>query len=228
MKKVLITWWNKWIWLETTKLLLKKWFYIIILARDFSDFEITSDNIKTIKIDLSKKEELATICRDIWKIDILINNAWVLFWKKYNKYSQENIDYIMQLNLLTPIKLIEYFLELNPKLRVVNTSSMAARIWDDDLYYGVTKAWITNMTKSFANQKWRNGLIINSVAPWPINNNMLNSIYKEKKESIPYVSLTNDYNTSINVAKTIAWLASESPNTINWCTIDINDWMYFN
>ncbi len=228
MKKVLITWWNKGIWLEITKLFLFHWYYVIVIARDFSNFSLNNSNLKKIEFDLTKNSQLEKICSAIWKIDILINNAWVLFWLEYEKYSEYQINYILQLNLLTPIKLIENFLKTNTHLRVVNTSSLAWRIWDDDLYYAITKAWIINMTKSFARKKWPHWLIINSVNPGPIDNSMLNLISKERKESIPKISLSWKYNNSINVAKTIFWLANDAPNTINWCSIDINDWLFFN
>jgi len=52
MKKVLITGWNKWIGLATTELFLEKWFKVIILARDFSNFKIENNNLEKIEFVL--------------------------------------------------------------------------------------------------------------------------------------------------------------------------------
>lgn len=89
MKKVLITWWNKGIGLETTKLFLEKWFEVVVLGRDFSNFKLENKNLSTIEFDLVNVEKIKDLYHKIWKIDILINNAWIMHGINYKEYNKE-------------------------------------------------------------------------------------------------------------------------------------------
>ena len=65
MKKVLITGWNKWIWLATTKLFLEKWFRVLVLARDFSHFKLEDNNLEKIEFDLKNIDKIWELCKKI-------------------------------------------------------------------------------------------------------------------------------------------------------------------
>ena len=226
MKKVLITGWNKWIGLATTKLFLEKWFRVIILARDFSDFKIKNDNLEKIEFDLKNTSKILELCNKIWKIDILINNAWIMHWINYLEYNEKLQNDILNVNLVAQIELIKWFEKLNDKLRIVNNASIAGEIWHPDIWYGITKAWVINMTKSFAKILWPKGIVINCISAWPVETDMLSSIPEARKESIKSNVMTGRFARPEEIAETFYFLWVVSPEYINWICIDVNNWAF--
>jgi 3-oxoacyl-[acyl-carrier protein] reductase len=130
-KTVLITGGNKGIGLEVTKQFLDLDYNIIVIARDFKDFEFQNHpKIKQVEFDLSKVDEIENLISKFEKIDILINNAGVMYSLPYNQYPNDKKDTMLKLNIEAPIKLIEEVSKsmlLKENGRIVNNASIAAR-----------------------------------------------------------------------------------------------------
>jgi len=223
MKKVLITGWNKWIGLATTKLFLEKWFKVLVLARDFSEFKIENENLEKIEFDLKNTDKILELCDKIWKIDILINNAWIMHWINYLEYNEKLQKEILDINLVSQIELIKWFEKLNDKLRIVNNASIAGEIWHPDIWYWITKAGVINITKSFAKILWPKWVIVNCVSAWPVETNMLSTIPKARKTEIKKSVITGRFAKPEEIAKTFYFLGVDSPEYINWICIDVNN-----
>lgn len=223
MKKVLITGWNKWIWFATTQLFLEKWFYVIVLARDFSEFTIENKKIERIEFNLNNVWDISELCSNIWKIDILINNAWIMNWISFEKYNQELQNEILNVNLVSQIELIKWFEKLNDNLRVVNNASIAWEIWHPDIWYWITKAWVINMTKSFAKILWSKWIVVNCISAWPVDTDMLSTIPEERKSEIKNNVMTWRFAKPEEIAKTFYFLWVDSPEYINGICIDVNN-----
>ena len=223
MKTVLITGGNKGIGLELTKLFLELKYHIIVVARDFTDFAYKSD-VKCIEYDLVDTEKIPELITSLGHIDILINNAGVMYSLPYDNYPHDKVNSMLKLNLEAPIKLIEECVKVGT-VRVVNNASIAGQIGHPDIWYGATKAGLINATKSFA--KIFNGkVVINAVAPSPVETDMLESIPLERREAFLKTVVTNRFATAKEIAKAIIWLATESPEYINGTTLDINNGSY--
>ena len=225
-KTVLITGGNKGIGLEVTKQFLNLEYNIIIIARDFKNFKFKNNSkIKQIEFDLSKVDDIANLIESLGKIDILINNAGVMYALPYNKYPNEKKDTMIRLNLEAPVKLIEEVSKnmlLKGSGRVVNNASIAGQIGHPDIWYGITKAGVINATKSFS--KIFNGkILVNAVSASPVETDMLNVIPKARQEAFLKTVITKRFAKPEEIAKTIVWLATESPEYINGTCIDINN-----
>ncbi len=220
---VLITGGNKGIGLELTKLFLELRYRIIVVARDFSDFAY-HDKVECIKYDLTDVENIPKLVDSMGKIDILINNAGVMYSLPYDHYPQEKVESMLKLNLEAPIKLIEECVKAGVR-RIVNNASIAGQIGHPDVWYGVTKAGLINATKSFA-KIFEGSVVINAVAPSPVETDMLEVIPLERRETFLKTVVSNRFATADEVAKVIVWLATESPEYINGITIDINNGSY--
>ena len=225
-KTVLITGGNKGIGLEVTRLFLNLNYNIIIIARDFNSFEFQDNNeIKQIEFDLSRVDEISTLISSLEPIDILINNAGVMYSLPYNQYPNDKKESMLKLNIEAPIKLIE---EVSKNMikkgsgRIVNNASIAGQIGHPDIWYGITKAGLINATKSFS-KIFDGKIIINAVAPSPVETDMLNVIPKPRREAFLKTVITKRFAKSEEIAKTIIWLATESPEYINGTCIDINN-----
>ncbi|MCB4764915.1 MAG: SDR family oxidoreductase, partial [Sulfurovum sp.] len=94
-----------------------------------------------------------------------------------------------------------------------------------DIWYGMTKAALTNATKSFA-KIYEGKVVINAVAASPVDTDMQKVNTEERKEAFKKSVITKRFATPDEVAKTILWLAIESPEYINGTTVDINNGSY--
>ncbi len=225
-KTVLITGGNKGIGLEVTRELLDLDYNIIIIARDFNDFEFKENKkIKQIGFDLSQVDEISSLIASLEPIDILINNAGMMYALAYDQYSNDKKESMIKLNLEAPIKLIE---EVSKNMikkgngRIVNNASIAGQIGHPDIWYGITKAGIINATKSFS-KIFDGKIIINAVAPSPVETDMLNIIPRPRQEAFLKTVIAKRFAYPQEIAKTIVWLATQSPEYINGTCIDINN-----
>ena len=222
----MITGGNKGIGLEVTRAFLDLDYNIIIIARDFNDFEFQEHpKITQISFDLSHVEAIADLISTMDDIDVLINNAGVMYALPYDQYPNEQKENILKLNIEAPIKLIE---EVSKSMmqkgygRVVNNASIAGQVGHPDIWYGITKAGLINATKSFS-KVFEGKIIINAVAPSPVETDMLQVIPKQRQEAFLKSVISKRFAKAQEIAKTIVWLATESPEYINGTCIDINN-----
>lgn len=224
-KTVLITGGNKGIGLEVTKAFLALDCDVIILARDFKNFELsTHPHIKTILFDLVHVDAISALIDSLPPIDILINNAGVMYSIPYQNYENTQIDTMLKVNLEAPVKLMEEVAKnmLKKSGRIVNNTSIAGQIGHPDVWYGITKAGLINATKSFS-KIFEGKIIVNAVAPSPVATDMLNTIPPARQEAFLKSVISKRFAEPEEIAKTIVWLATESPEYINGTVIDINN-----
>lgn len=226
-KKVLITGGNKGIGLATTEKFITAGAHVYVVARDFKNFSLsTHPNVTQITYDLANINDIATLVAKLPAIDVLINNAGIMHALPYNDYPQAKIEQMLKINLEAPVALIT---EISKKMikngrgRIVNNASIAGQIGHPDIWYGITKAGMINATKSFAKILGPQGILVNAVAPGPVETEMLATIPQSRKTATKNTIFTGRFAYAEEIAKTIFWLASESPEYINGTCIDIND-----
>ena len=229
-EKVLITGGNKGIGLATTKEFLSHGYKVYVVARDFSKFNLDGkEQVEKIEFDLVNVAEIPHLAKKIGEINILINNAGIMHGISYEDYTEEKKDEILKVNLEAPVALILAFspgMVRQGKGRIVNNASIAGEIGHPDIWYGITKAGVINFTKSFAKILGPKGIVINAVAPGPVETEMLQVIPKERKEGMKRIAYTGRYATAEEIAKTIYWLATDCPDYINGTCIDINNGVF--
>jgi 3-oxoacyl-[acyl-carrier protein] reductase len=224
-KTALITGGNKGIGLEITKAFVALDYDVIIIARDFKNFELsTHPNIKTIAFDLVQIDAIPALIASLPTIDILINNAGIMYAISYQNYTNNQINTMLKINLEAPVKLIEEVAKtmLERGGRMVNNTSIAGQIGHPDIWYGITKAGLINATKSFS-KIFEGKIIINAVAPSPVATKMLNTIPQVRQEAFLKSVISKRFAMPEEIAKAIVWLATESPEYINGTVIDINN-----
>lgn len=226
-KTVLITGGNKGIGLEVTRLFIQNNYKVIIVARDYKNFEFNSnENVEKIEHDVSNINGICDLVNKIGHVDILINNAGIMNSIPYDIYSEEDINRIMNINLYAPIEFIKHVAKLmidSGNGRIVNTASIAGQIGHPDIWYGVSKAGIINATKSFAKLLGPKGIVINAVAPGPVETDMMTVIPEQRKKDIKNSVFIDRFAKAEEVAKAIYWLATDCPEYINGTCIDINN-----
>jgi len=231
MRHVVITGGNKGIGLALTKKFVDTGDKVQIIARDFSnqeDFDYQNHPLVTCtQFDLTDLDKLPGLVDSIERVDVLINNAGLLQPLTIDDYPDERRDYSLQLNIMAPVKLIEL---LTNKLltssgytpRIVNNASIAGQIGHPDIWYGISKAGLINATKAFS-KAFQGKIIVNAVAPSPTETDMLDNIPQHRQQAFLKNTISGRFATAQEVADTMHWLATDSPEYINGSCLDINN-----
>ncbi len=226
-KTVLITGGNKGIGLDVTDLFYQSGFSVIVLARDFSTFPRDRyPDVHLVEFDLRRVDTIPQIIATLPPVDILINNAGIMNAIAPQAYDADRIDEIMKINLQAPVTLINEVSKGMVKSgsgRIVNVASVAGEMGHPDVWYGISKAGLINATKSFSKLLGPCGIIINVVAPGPVETDMLNTIPGPRKEELRSLTIKKRFAYSEEVASTIFWLGTQSTGYINGTCIDINN-----
>jgi len=226
---VLITGGNRGIGLELSRGFLALGYQLIVIARDFECFEFRDHaQVTEVPFDLCHVDQIPALIASLPPIDVLMNNAGVMYSYAYDEYPREKSHAMLKLNLEAPVQLIEsvskQMLEHGGG-RIVNNASVAAFTGHPDIWYGITKAGLINATKSFA-KIFSGKIIINAVAASPVDTDMQKVNTEARKQAFKNSTISQRFATAEEVAKTMIWLATESPEYINGTCIDINNGSY--
>ncbi|WP_243675995.1 SDR family NAD(P)-dependent oxidoreductase [Vulcanisaeta distributa] len=130
--------------------------------------------ILAIKCDVANRNEVRRaaeiVSNKLGDVNILINNAGVMYLMPFESYNEELFDRMMSIN----VKGIIYMaLEFLPQLKrtrggvIINIASNAGigTAFEGTTYYAITKAAVIILTKRMAFELGRYGIRVNAVAP---------------------------------------------------------------
>lgn len=226
-KNILITGGNKGIGLVLTEKFIEKGANVIVVARDFSSFKYTDHPlVQAVVYDFKDVAGIPSLIEGMPDIDVLINNAGVMYATPYDEYTAQSVDEVLKINIEAPVALVTAVSKsmiAKGNGRIVNNASIAGQIGHPDVWYGITKAGMINMTKSFARLLGPHGIVVNAVAPGPIATDMLHSIPEARRKAIKDAVYTGRFGNPEEVADAMFWLATDCPEYINGTCIDINN-----
>jgi len=182
-----------------------------------------------ILYDLQDLAGIPGLVASLGEIDILVNNAAVLYCPPHDGFTEAQVQEILTVNLRAPVALIE---AVAPQMRgrksgrIVNVGSVAAFTGHPDLWYGATKAALVNITKSYAGYLGRDGVLVNAVAPGPTLTPMYDQLPQSRKDAVTRSVYSGRACTPEEVAQTIVWLGSSSPAYLSGTTVDVNNGSY--
>ena len=182
-----------------------------------------------IEFDLRDTGAIPGLIRELGEIHTLVNNAAVLYCDPIDAIPDAHRREILAVNLEAPAALME---ALAPQMRerhsgrMVNVSSVAAFTGHPDLWYGLTKAAILNLTKSWARALGAYGVVVNAVAPGPTRTAMYEQLPQSRKDEVMRAVYSGRVGEPAEAAAAILWLGSASPEYINGVTLDVNNGSY--
>lgn len=231
LKRVLITGGNKGIGLAVVERFIELDYEIVVIARDFSKFPYKdNEKIICIEYDLSNVDGLKDLAKDIGEIDTLINNAGYMQPKyTYDNYPLDKKEHIMNVDLYSPVELITLFSQGMKKRnygRIVNTASIAGQIGHPDIWYGIAKAGLINATKIFAKLLGSHNIVVNCIAPSPVETDMQKDNSEERKQEFKKAVPCGRFAEPSEAAEVIVWLATSCPEYVNGTTMDFNNSSY--
>ncbi len=195
------------------------------LDKEFG-FEVVGDRLD---FDLRQTADIATLTASIGHVDALVNNAAVLFCDPPEAIPEEHRKEILAVNLEAPAALIAAFapgMKARGSGRIVNVSSVSAFTGHPDLWYGITKAGILNLTKTWAGVLGPYRVLVNAVAPGPTRSRMYDQLPQSRKDNVMRAVYSGRVCQPEEVAAAILWLGSECPEYVNGTTLDVNNGSY--
>jgi 3-oxoacyl-[acyl-carrier protein] reductase len=152
------------------------------------------------------------------RVDILINNAGVLIFKKFSEISDEEFDHVMDSN----VKGVFYALrEASTRLsdggRVVTVSSTVTRMLLPQYgAYAASKGAIEQLTRVFAKEMGERGITANIVSHGHVNTELFTTGKTEQDiERISAMSVLNRVGETGEIAELVLFLVS---NEAGWVT----------
>lgn len=227
MNTVLVTGAARGIGLATARAFLAAGWRVLALDRNFSGFD--EKEAVRIEFDLSELDQIPKLISSLGDIHALVNNAGVQNALPYDKYTDEARRRILRINLEAPAELIRAVaaqMIARRSGRIVNLASIASSQPHPDLWYGVTKAGVVSLTRSFASYLGRHGIQVNAVAPGPVDTELLKIIDSTRREALLKQVYTGRMGKPEEIAAAILWLATASPSIVNGSVLDINDGTY--
>ncbi|MEO8718211.1 MAG: SDR family oxidoreductase [Burkholderiales bacterium] len=225
MPAVLVTGAGRGIGLATAQAFLKEGWKVFALDKQFGK-EIAGQRVDYDVTDLAG---IPRMIAKLGTVDTLVNNAGVLYCEPYDAIPEAHVAEILTVNLRAPVALIE---AVAPQMRkrksgrIVNLGSVAAFTGHPDLWYGATKAALLNITKSYAANLGKDGVLVNAVAPGPTLTPMYEQLPQSRKDGVMRSVHAGRPCTPEEVARVILWLGSSSPDYVSGTTVDVNSGAY--
>ena len=182
-----------------------------------------------LDFDLRQIDDIPELVAKLGPIDTLVNNAAVLYCDPFGSIPEDHRREVLTVNLEAPAALIE---ALAPQLRarkagrIVNVASVSAFTGHPDLWYGITKAGLLNLTKSWARELGPYGVTVNAVAPGPTLTKMYDQLPQSRKDGVMRSVNSGRPCRPEEVAEAVLWLGTIAPLYINGSTLDVNDGSY--
>lgn len=227
MLTALVTGAGRGIGLATARAFLGAGWRVLALDKDFSSFDLKG--AERVEFDLRNISGIRKLVEEKSEIDTLVNNAGVLFCDPYGAIPEEHKREILAVNIEAPAALIESVAAQMKKRksgRIVNVGSVAAFTGHPDLWYGITKAGILNLTKAWARELGPHGVLVNAVAPGPTATAMYDQLPQSRRDGVMKSVHSGRVCTPAEVAAAILWLGSACPEYVNGTTLDVNDGSY--
>lgn len=174
-----------------------------------------------------KAEELAG-----GQIDILVCNAGITKDNLILRMKDEDFNHVLDVNLKSTFILNRNAIKKMMRRkygRIINISSVVGVTGNPgQCNYVASKAGMIGMTKSMAQEVASRGITINCVAPGFISSPMTDILNDQQKEVILNKIPVGKMGEASDIAKGVAFLASEDASYITGHTLHINGGMYMN
>lgn len=185
--------------------------------------------VRTVVCDLSDEASLETLFHDIDKLSILVCNAGIRADGLSMRMSNEDFRKVVDVNLFSTFVLNKLAVKKMMRERygrIINISSVVGVSGNaGQSNYCASKAGMIGMTKSIAQEVASIGITVNCVAPGFTDTSMTETLTEEQKEvilsKIPMKRMAN----SLEIAQSIAFLASDAAAYITGHTLHVNGGM---
>lgn len=162
-------------------------------------------------------------------IDILVNNAGIALDARIHKMPEEYFDNTMAINVKGTWNTMQHVLPMMMEKKegaIINISSVSGIAGNiGQSAYSGSKAAVIGMTKTVAKEAAAYGIRVNAVAPGFIEVGMSSQISDKLREMLVQQIPMKRQGKGEEVAKTVAFLASDDAGYITGQVIEVNGGM---
>ncbi|PTQ78255.1 3-oxoacyl-[acyl-carrier protein] reductase [Nitrosomonas oligotropha] len=159
------------------------------------------------------------------QIDILVNNAGVLVFKEIAEISDDEFDRIVDINFKSVFyTLREAAAKLADHGRIVTVSSTVTRLMLPKYgAYAATKAAVEQLTRIFAREAGKRGIIANIVSPGPVDTELFRSGKTPADiERMAAMAALGRLGATDDIAQVVLFLVSDEARWITGQNIGVN------
>lgn len=177
-------------------------------------------------------QTLAQIKAEFGEIDILVNNAGITRDNLLMRMKEEEWNDIIDTNLTSVFHLSKAMLRSMMKKRygrIITIGSVVGSSGNPgQTNYCAAKAGLIGFSKALAQEVASRGITVNVVAPGFIATDMTHALTEEQKQSILVNVPAGKLGEAKDIAKAVAFLASEDAGYVTGTTLHVNGGLYMN
>lgn len=186
--------------------------------------------IKPVYFDLTDSVAITNGIQSILdekvEIDVLINNAGISKVGLLSTAKIEDIETLFATNYFAMLRIIQKVSKRMTRQRagcIINMGSIAgSEPQPGKIAYGSSKAAVMHMTRCLAKELGPLGIRVNSIAPGPIETEMIHQYNDEMLSKLAAESSLKRLGTVEEIAKVALFLASDSASYINGEIINVD------
>lgn len=185
-------------------------------------------------LDVASEESIKTgakaVIERFGKVEILVNNAGITRDGLMMRMKRADWDDVLGTNLTGAFLLTQAL--LSPMLRnrwgrIVNVSSVVGRTGQaGQVNYASSKAGLIGLTRSLAREVASRGITVNAVAPGYIETPMTAVLDEKQREAMMAQIPLGRPGTDMEIAQSVAFLASDAAAYITGHVLDVNGGMF--
>ncbi|HMJ71980.1 MAG TPA: 3-oxoacyl-ACP reductase [Solirubrobacterales bacterium] len=187
-----------------------------------ADLQAVADRLEaeTIELDITDADAPASIAERLSSgVDLVVHNAGVTRDRTIAKMPEDRWASLMEINLSSEERIDEELLHrdlLRRNGRIICVSSMSGIAGNSgQTNYATSKAGVIGMVEALAPELAKRGATINAVAPGFIETQMTDAMPIAIREAGRRMNSMSQGGLPVDVAETIAWLASPASTGVN-------------
>ena len=206
----------------------------IKLAEAVAEIEAAGGQAAAIPIDVASEESIKAgakaVVEQYGKVEILVNNAGITRDGLMMAMKRADWDDVLGTNLTGAFLLTQAV--LRPMLknrwgRIINISSVVGRTGQGgQVNYAAAKAGLIGLTRSLAREVASRGITVNAVAPGYIETAMTAVLDEKQRAAMMAAIPLGRAGTDVEIAQSVAFLASEGAGYITGHVLDVNGGMF--
>lgn len=200
------------------------------LSRSLEVVKGINDRSSSFLLDVSQEDQWIEVVENVrdryGSIDILINNAAIFTVKRFEDIPEPEWDRVFAVNVkgvLFSCQTVAPVMRQQKFGRIINMASQAGKTGGllVGAHYSASKAAVICMTKTFAASLASDNITVNAIAPGIIDTDFLPQV-PGINNFFSRIPLGNKPGTAGDVAKAIAFLASDDASYITGEILDVN------
>lgn len=203
------------------------------LAEVCSEITAAGGQASVFKMDVSNEDDIKAAIKaaigQLGKIDILVNNAGITHDQLVLRLKRADWDTVINTNLTSAYLCTQAVLSSMMKQRwgrIINITSIFGQMGQiGQANYASSKAGLIGLTMAIAREVGSRNITVNAVAPGFIDTAMTAVLPEELKAKVDTMIPLGRPGRDVEVAKAVAFLASEDASYITGHVLNVNGGM---